>query len=162
MKAEDVVQCHGHPAISSRHRSTFAITRDRELTPAGDCIIGVDSDKGTADLSPSLKKILSSPGSLLITRLLCNDLSVVVRSYGSGGLSLDHPADLVWRRSTFTCGRTIGISADHAARDLPAALIGYLCGGEDLIIELTAIDGMEAKDECFRNRMAEQTDHPVM
>jgi hypothetical protein len=143
MQAEDVVRCHGHPAVSGRHPSTFAITRDREMTPAGDCIIGVGADKGSADLSPSLKKILSSPGSLLISRLRCNDLSIVVRAYGSGGLSLDHPADLVWRRSTFTCGRTIGISADHAARDLPADFIGYLRGGADLIIELTAIDGKE-------------------
>lgn len=140
MKAEDVVRCYGHPAISGRHPGTFAITTDQDMTPAGDCIIGVNADKGAADLSPALKTILASTGSRLITLFRCHDVRVVVQSQGSSGLSLDHPADLVWRRSTFTCGRTIGVSADHAARDLPAALIAYLRQGEELVIELTAID----------------------
>lgn len=52
-------------------------------------------------------------------------------------MTLDHPTDLVWRRSNFVCGRTVGIRSDYIAKDLPRALISLLRNGEKLVVEMT-------------------------
>jgi hypothetical protein len=54
---------------------------------------------------------------------------------------LSHPTDLVWRRSSFVCGRTIGIFSDRTARTLPRPLIVRLSEGDDLRVELTVTAG---------------------
>ncbi len=73
---------------------------------------------------------------MLVTTLRCGDLEVVVRSEGHPGLALDHPTDLVWRRSEHVCGRTIGIHSDCVARTLPRELVERLRAGEALEAEL--------------------------
>lgn len=143
MKAVQLVRCRGDPAVRSRHPTTFAITTDQHLTVAGDCIIGICADTGAAGLSDSFRRQAAKEGTIILTRLLCRDVCVRVRAEGGPGLCLDHPGDLVWRKSTFTCGRTVGIHADHAARDLPRELIALLRGGEILEVELTAVSPEE-------------------
>jgi hypothetical protein len=54
---------------------------------------------------------------------------------------LSHPTDLVWRRSSFVCDRTIGIFSDRTARTLPRPLIVRLSEGDDLRVELTVTAG---------------------
>src|SRR5690606_41669380 len=49
--------------------------------------------------------------------------TVEIRSRGSAAFTLDHPGDLVWRRSAFISDRTVGIHSDHVAAALPRALI---------------------------------------
>jgi uncharacterized protein len=146
MKAVQVVRCCGDPRVSSRHPSTFAITTDSHLTPAGDCIIGICADTGAAGLSGGFRQIISTEGSHLVTRLICRDICVLVHAQGGPGLHLDHPGDLVWRKSTFTCGRTIGIRSDYAARDLPQELVSLLRKGEVLEVELTALSPDDEPD----------------
>jgi hypothetical protein len=46
---------------------------------------------------------------------------------------------MVWRRSSFVCGRTIGIFSDHVAANLPKKLIANLVAGKEMIITLTAM-----------------------
>jgi uncharacterized protein len=146
MKAVQVVRCRGDPAVTSRHPSTFAVTTDNHLTPAGDCIIGICADTGAAGLSSPFRRIIATEGSKLITRLICRDTCVLVHAQGGTGLLLDHPGDLVWRKSTFACGRTIGIRSDYAARDLPPGLVSLLRQGEVLVVELTALSPDENPD----------------
>ncbi len=136
MKARELVHCMGHPNISALHPTTFEITRDMKLTPAGDCVIGVNADRGAIDLSSSFRSLLAREGSTIVTRLCCGDLCVEVRAEGSPELTLDHPRDLVWRKSNFTCGRTIGIHADYTASTLPRELIERLSAGEEMQVEL--------------------------
>ncbi len=45
---------------------------------------------------------------------------------------------MVWRRSSFVCGRTIGIMSDHVAAALPKTLIANLVAGKEMIVTLTA------------------------
>ena len=39
------IQTKGHKNVTSYHKSTFEITKDPEIGPTADCIIGVDMDK---------------------------------------------------------------------------------------------------------------------
>ncbi len=136
MKARDTVRARGHPLVQGTHTTTFEVTKDETLTLAGDCIIGIAADKGAADLAPDLKALLSDDRAVLTTRLTAGDITVVVRSRGYAGLTLDHPADLVWRRSDFVSDRTVAIRSDHVAAALPREFIEALRRGADLVIEL--------------------------
>ncbi len=139
MGAHELIRCRGHALVSARHPTTFELTAEPHLTAAGDCIIGIDADKGAADLSDEFRAALGRKGAMLVTTLRCGDLEVVVRSEGHPDLALDHPTDLVWRRSDHVCGRTIGIRSDYVARTLPRTFIERLRAGEALEAELVVL-----------------------
>jgi hypothetical protein len=141
MKVTETIWCRGHPNVLSLHPTTFEITKEEHLTCMGDCIIAVGADRSIADLSPGFKAALSHDDAVLYTRLTCGGNSVVVTSFGSAGLILDHPSDMVWRRSRYVCGRTIGIETDRAARTLPRELIDCLRAGGELLVEMTVTSG---------------------
>jgi uncharacterized protein len=136
MEAQEIIRCRGHPLVLGTHPTTFEVTREAELTENGNCIIGVGADKGCADLSPAFGNLLAHDDAVLITRLSCGSIEAEVQSKGAAGLQLNHPTDLVWRRSTFTCGRTIGICSDHVAASLPRDLIAALRSGDEMTVTL--------------------------
>ena len=139
MEAQEIIHCRGHPLVRGNHPTTFEVTREDHLTKYGNCIIGIAADKGCKDLSPSFKRIISHDDAVLFTRLSCNGVTIEVKSKGSSLFTLDHPTDMVWRRSSFVCGRTIGIISDHVAATLPKTLIENLVAGKGMIINLTAM-----------------------
>lgn len=133
-----MITCHGHAHVRGNHRTTFEITCEEELSPQGDCIIGVSADKGAADLADDFCSLLADDNALLTTRLQAGDITCEIRSRGSSQMTFDHPTDLVWRRSDFVCGRTIGIGSDYVAWTLPRELIALLSAGADMTVTLTA------------------------
>lgn len=136
-RAVESFSAYGHPAVTATHRSTFEITTETHLSATGSCIIAVRSEFGAADLSTRFRTLLTTEGCQLITVLECDDVQVTISSSGSPDLLLDHPTDLVWRRSAFTCGRTIGLYSDYTAGTLPREMITLLQGGKRLEITLT-------------------------
>jgi uncharacterized protein len=138
MHAHDQIRCRGHPLVLGTHPTTFEVTCEEHLTANGNCIVGIAADKGCAGLSPGFKAVLAHDDAVLVTRLECGGIVVEVRSRGSAAMTLDHPTDLVWRRSTFVCGRTIGILSDTVAATLPKELVGNLAAGEEMVVALTA------------------------
>ncbi len=138
MEAQETVYCRGHPLVLGNHPTTFEVTREDHLTKNGNCIIGIAADKGCSGLSYEFKQVLSHDDAVLFTRLLCGGVSAEVKSRGSVKFTLDHPTDIVWRRSSFVCGRTIGIWSDHVAATLPEALIANLVAGKEMIVTMTA------------------------
>ncbi len=139
MEAQDIVYSRGHPLVLGSHPTTFEVTREDYLTRKGNCIIGIAADKGCSELLPAFKSVVAHDDAILITRLTCGGVTVEVKSRGSSLLTLDHPTDMVWRRSSFVCGRTIGIMTDYVAATLPKPLIMNLIEGKELIVSLTAI-----------------------
>jgi hypothetical protein len=138
MEVQEIIHCRGHPLVIGNHPTTFEVTREDHLTKNGNCIIGISADKGCAGLSAAFKRVLANEDAILTTRLSCGDITVEVKSHGSSRFTLDHQTDMVWRRSSFVCGRTIGILSDHVAADLPDALIANLVAGKEMIVTLTA------------------------
>jgi hypothetical protein len=137
MEARETIVCRGHPLVLGTHPTTFEVTCEEHLTENGNCIIAVGADKGCAGLSPEFKEYLAHDDAVLVTRLRAGGFEAVIRSRGADGLLLNHPADLVWRRSTFTCGRTIGICSDQVAATLPRELIAALKNGAEMTVTLT-------------------------
>jgi hypothetical protein len=137
MEAQEIIRCRGHPSVLGSHPTTFEVTCGDHLTENGNCIIGIAADKGCAGLSPAFKAVLAHDDAVLVTLLACSGTVVEVRSRGSSQFTLDHPADMVWRKSPFVCGRTIGILSDRAALTLPRELIADLARGNELVVTLT-------------------------
>jgi hypothetical protein len=120
------IDAKGHPLVSAAHKTTFEITKESHLTASGDCIIGVAASKGIKDLNDEFQSVLAHDDAMLKTSLICEEYEVVVTSRGSSMMSFDHATDFVWRRSSFVCGRTIGIQSDITAALLPRDLISAL------------------------------------
>lgn len=136
MEAVEVIHCRGHENVLGLHKSTFEITKESELSPQGDCIIGVSADKGAADLSPEFRELMAKDGARLTAVFSAGGVEVTVTSDGGSGISLTHPTDLVWRRSSFVCPRTIGIYSDATAALLPRELIEVLKTGAEMTVTL--------------------------
>ena len=137
MEAQEIIRCRGHPLVLGTHPTTFEVTREDHLTENGNCIIGVAADKGCAGLSSPFRQVLAHDDAVLLTRLECGGVSVEIHSRGSAQMMLNHPADMVWRKSTFVCGRTIGILSDAVALTLPRELIQNLVLGKEMVATLT-------------------------
>ena len=137
MSVTEIIHCHGHKNVRSLHRNTFEITKETELSLNGDCIIAVGADKGAADLSSEFRAVLAKDGVVLRTTLVSGDISVTVLSEGASGITLTHPTDLVWRRSTFVCPRTVAVYSDHTAIQLPRELVTALQSGAEMTVTLT-------------------------
>ncbi|MBC7111709.1 MAG: DUF371 domain-containing protein, partial [Methanothermobacter sp.] len=56
--------------------------------------------------------------------------------YGHPELTLDHPTDIVCRKSDYICSRTLMIRADKAACDLDENLVRDLRKGRELKVEI--------------------------
>jgi hypothetical protein len=139
MEAQEIIYCHGHPLVTGSHPTTFELTREDYLTKNGNCIIGIGADKGCNDLSSVFKHVLAHNDAVLITRLECDGVTATVKSRGSSLFTLNHPTDMVWRKSSYVCGRTVGIMSDHVAATLPKTLLSNLIDGKDMIVTLTAM-----------------------
>ena len=130
------IQAKGHPLLSATHKTTFEITKEPHLTQSGDCIIGVAANKGIKDLSEEFRSALAHDDVILQTSLICEDYEAIVTSKGSSHMSCTHATDLVWRRSSFVCGRTIGIQSNATAILLPRDLISALAQEAKLSVYL--------------------------
>ncbi|OLB45780.1 hypothetical protein AUH73_07770 [archaeon 13_1_40CM_4_53_4] len=117
---------YGHPSVLSTHPSTIEITKAARLSSRGDCIVAVNSSVGPTDLPDALRTILSTPGARARLVLGLGRFQFIVEGEGDPRLTLNHPTDLVVRRSGFISDRTLMIHADKAASDLPREMVRLL------------------------------------
>lgn len=136
LEVTETIECCGHVNVRATHKTTFEVTKEDHLSERGTCIIGTCASKGAADLSDSFKEVLNTPGSTLVTTLSCKGINVIIHSRGGPGLSLCHHTDLVWRKSNFTCERTIGIMSTLSANDIPRNFIELLKSAAKLTVVL--------------------------
>lgn len=117
------LKTRGHKNVTSHHKSTFEITRDAEIGPTADCIIGVDMDKTMLNFPKEFKEKIANSNTKIKVILDTENGHDEITGWGHEDLTLTHPTDIVCRTSDFTCSRTLMIRADKAARDLDRNLI---------------------------------------
>ena len=122
----EVIHAFGHPNILASHPTTIMITKERQVTKRGDCIVAVDADKSVADLSIEFKRALRQPKAKLIVELEVDGLKGEITAFGSPELKLNHPNDLVIRKSEFVSDRTLAVKADKSSADLSKAVVEKL------------------------------------
>lgn len=126
MKAVEKILAYGHPNIRATHKSTLEITKEGSLSEKGDCIIAVSASKGLTELSRKWRECLRKENSKLTLLIETGGVSDIVTAYGTPLLVLEHPTDIVVRKSSYICSRTLAIRADKAACDLSRELVNKL------------------------------------
>ena len=127
----------GHKNVTSLHRTTFEVTRDNEIGLAADCIIGVQSDSILEDLPIEIRAAIRKEYNPIKVHVETENAEDQITGYGHPKLTLNHPTDMVCRKSKFKCSRTLMIKADKAAVDLNNKLIEDLKEGKDLKVTIT-------------------------
>lgn len=117
------IQTKGHKNVSSMHKSTFEITRDVEIGPSADCIIGVDMNRSMLNFPQEFKDKIANSNTKIKVILDTQNGHDEINGFGHEDLTLTHPTDIVCRTSDYTCSRTLMIRADKAARDLDKNLV---------------------------------------
>ncbi len=120
------IKFSGHVHIRSTHKKTIEITKDSELSPKGDCIIGVNASSSCIDLPSSLKKKLQDPDSKVKFSIKVAEHEFIVEGRGCKDLILTHPEDIVIRKSNFICPRTLAIKCDKASDLFPREMVTLL------------------------------------
>ncbi|HSD04613.1 MAG TPA: DUF371 domain-containing protein [Nitrosopumilaceae archaeon] len=120
------ISFYGHKNIRSLHAKTIEITTESELTLNGDCIIGVKASCGCNNIPKEMKKLLQDSRSNIQFTITVNDLSFKVKGKGHHNLILTHPHDIVIRKSSFVCPRTLAINCNAASDSIPRQMIKTL------------------------------------
>lgn len=113
---------YGHKNIRAEHKNTVEITKDRELSRKGDCIIGVNADFKPGEIRGILsydyaKLILEHGGKSIETRGIINK-------------DFNDEREIVARRSDFASERTLLTRIDNACIDIPREFVDMLKDGE--------------------------------
>ena len=125
-KIVEVIHAYGHQNIRASHPTTIMFTKERHVTKNGDCVVAVDADKAVADLSVEFKNALRQPNAKLTIELEVDGLKGQINAYGSPELTLNHPNDLVIRKSEFISDRTLAVKADKSSCNLSKAVVEKL------------------------------------
>ncbi|MEM0217286.1 MAG: DUF371 domain-containing protein [Candidatus Nezhaarchaeales archaeon] len=126
----------GHRNIRAMHRTTLEITKEEHMTPRGDCIVAVRSEKSVSDLGQELKQAIRHNNAKITLLLRTLDVEDVITGFGSEKLPLTSKLSLVCRRSDYICPRTLMIKCDKAAIDVNRELINCLRMGNRLQVTI--------------------------
>jgi hypothetical protein len=133
---EEVVRAYGHEHVTAEHASTFEVTTDDWLTPAGDCILAVDADRAPADFDPAFVAACRDPDAAVRVLLAVDGREAVVEARGHPDLTFESDRSAVVRTSDYVDERTVAVGAEAAAADLDREAVAALAAGADLTMTL--------------------------
>jgi len=131
-----IIKAYGDPNIRATHKTTIEITKDDHLTERGDCILGIRADRGLKDIKNFLD---SHKGKKLIVEFTVDDLSDRVTGYLDPKLSFLDERDIVIRKSSYICKRTLMINADKSAAEIDRSIVRKLREGKELIVRINSV-----------------------
>jgi hypothetical protein len=137
MTVTETVQAVGHENVSATHESTFELTTDDYLTPAGDCILGIEADRAPADFSDTYVEACQDAAATITATIETADYSTTITGRGDPALTFENDRSMVGRTSTYVDDRTIMVEADAAATDLGDDVIDALADGTPVTMTLT-------------------------
>lgn len=129
-RLEEEIRFQGHKNVLSLHSRTIEITKDHDLTRNGDCILGVSANKACNDLNSSIKDRLKTRGTLVKISIVVEPIEFELSGYGSNSLEISHGHDIVLRKSNYVDSRTLAVSCDKSAFDIPRNLVNLLTNAE--------------------------------
>ncbi|MFB6084439.1 MAG: DUF371 domain-containing protein [Halorientalis sp.] len=133
---EEVVHARGHENVSADHASTFEVTSDDYLTPAGDCILGIAADRVPADFDPAFVEGCRSADATITVTLEAGGHTETVTGRGHPDLTFESERSAVGRTSDYVDDRTVLVDADEAAGDLDRELVAALAEGAALTVTI--------------------------
>ncbi|WP_435097798.1 DUF371 domain-containing protein [Halarchaeum sp. P4] len=134
---QEVVHASGHENVSAAHASTFEVTTDDYLTPAGDCILAVEADRAPADFDDAFVEAAQDADATITATLEAGGHEESVTGRGDPELTFESERSMVGRTSTYVDERTIMLDADFAAEGFDRDLVAALADGADATFTLT-------------------------
>lgn len=125
-EVKEVIFARGHENILATHETALEITKEPNLSKKGNCVIAVSADKALNDLSLKFKDNLRREDSKVTILIEAGQIAETVNASGDPSLILTHPSDLVVRKSSYICNRTLAVKADRASCDLSRILVEKL------------------------------------
>jgi hypothetical protein len=140
LKVVEEFHAQGHRNVLAKHQTTFEFTKDAALTRRGDCVIAVNATKGLREMSVEFRQLCRNDETRILVELRAAGRLEVIEGKGTRRLALDHPTDMVGRKSSYASERTFMIHADRAACDIDRDLISVLRSPETkLLVRLVAV-----------------------
>ncbi len=133
---EQVVRARGHEHVRATHASTFEVTTDDYLTPAGDCILGIDADRAPADFDPAFVDACRDGEATITATVAAGGYEETIEGRGDPRLTFESERGAVGRTSEYVDDRTVLVDADAAAADLDRELVAALAAGAELTLTL--------------------------
>jgi len=142
---EEVIYARGHENVTGDHSSTVEVTTDDWLTPAGDCIVGVDADRTPAVFDEAFVSACQSADATITAEFEVETdgetLTDTITGRGDPELTFEGDRSLVGRTSDYVDDRTVFVGADGAATDVDRALVDALAAGAELALTLRVDTG---------------------
>jgi len=134
---QEVIHAEGHEHVSAAHASTFEVTTDDYLTPAGDCILGIEADRAPADFDPEFVAACQHEDATITATFESDAHSETVTGRGDPDLTFESDRSAVGRTSDYVDDRTVLVGAEFAAEGFDRELVGALADGAELTVTLT-------------------------
>jgi hypothetical protein len=131
---KETVHARGHDNVSATHESTFEVTTDDFLTPAGDCILGIEADRAPADFDPAFVEACQDPDATITATFEAVGHETVVTGRGHPDLTFESDRSAVGRTSEYVDERTVMVRADRAATSVDRDLVDALASGTELTV----------------------------
>ncbi|MFL2521474.1 MAG: DUF371 domain-containing protein [Halobacteriales archaeon] len=140
-----IVQCienlvaYGNPNVTANHSSTLEITTDSYLTPSGDCIVGISSNRSPATFSNDFITACQTKNAKITVKLSVGRYEQYISGRGHPDLTFKSTNSAVIRTSGYVDDRTIMINSDTAAKNLNRNIISLLQNESKIHLRLTVL-----------------------
>jgi len=111
--------CYGHENIKATHKNTLEFTKEKKLTPQGDCILGVDSD---FDLDEIREFIMGKEKATV--KITVDGISDRFEFIPNPKFNDDK--EMVFRLGEFASERTLGLRASKACKHIKREIAGKM------------------------------------
>ncbi|MFX1258755.1 MAG: DUF371 domain-containing protein [Promethearchaeota archaeon] len=139
----DEIYAYSHEKIKGTHKTTIELTKGKNLTKKGNCIIGINSTKACFDLNTALKENIYN-GKEIKVILKVDNLQDSFYGFGNKELKLLNKEDIVFRKSNYICNRTVLINCTKSSNEINREIINKLkIPGKKLsiIFEINELNG---------------------
>ncbi|APX96446.1 DUF371 domain-containing protein [Natronorubrum daqingense] len=137
MSLEEVIHARGHEHVTAEHASTFEVTTDDYLTPAGDCILAVDADRAPTDFDPEFVDACRDSDATITITIEAGGHADSVTGRGDPDLKLTNERSIVGRTSEYVDDRTIVNDAEFAAEGFDRELVDALADGAEATVTIS-------------------------
>jgi len=131
-----VIHARGHENVTAQHASTFEVTSEEFLTPAGDCILGIEADRVPAEFDDPFVTACQQADATVVAELSAGGHTERFEGRGHPDLTFASDRSLVCRTSEYTDDRTVAVGMDGAATDLDDDFVAALADGAELTLTL--------------------------
>lgn len=134
---EFTVTATGHENVTATHASTWEVTTDDYLTPAGDCILGIEADFAPAEVDRDFVGACRKRNAEIVAEFEADGHVDVIAGEGHPDLEFSNERGFVGRTSEYVDDRTVMVNADKSAADLDRGLVDALTVGAELTLTMT-------------------------